>query len=158
MDEKDKGAFLEYVKHTGRIFETKRVEGTVEIFDLPNYLWINLYLYKDEFGRLVFRDGGDGKKYINTTTSAVIEFGNTMVRKNVKEIQRGRLFLEMKYYDTNGILIQKDELLDKWYKELVRWIKRRLQYVEVVSNGKVVKEYVSNSLVKFVEEGYLLLG
>ena len=74
------------------------------------------------------------------------------------ETKRGRLYLEMKYYDASGVLIQKSELLDKWYRELVSWIKKQLQCVEVSSNGKVVKEYVSKSLVKLVEEGYHLLG
>lgn len=49
----------------------------------------------------------DGKRYIDTTVSPVIEFRDTMLRENVKEIQRGRLYLEMKYYDASGVLIQK---------------------------------------------------
>ena len=158
MDEMDKKAFFEYVRYAGRIFETKRFEGTVEILDFPSHLWLKLYLFKDEFGRLEFKEILDGKRYIDTTVSPVIEFRDTMLRENVKEIQRGRLYLEMKYYDASGVLIQKSELLDKWYRELVSWIKKQLQCVEVSSNGNVVKEYVSKSLVKLVEEGYHLLG
>ena len=158
MDEMDKKAFFEYVRHTGRIFETKRFEGTVEIFDLPSHLWIKLYLFRDEFNTFQYEQILDKKEYIDATVLPVIEFRNTILREKVKEIQRGRLFLEMKYYDVSGNLVQKNELLDKWYKELVSWIKKQLQCVEVPSDGKVVKEYVSKSLVKCVEEGYHLLG
>ena len=158
MDEMDKKAFFEYVRYTGRIFEMKRFEGTVEILDFPRHSWLKLYLFRDEFGRLEFKEILNGKKYIDTTVSPVIEFRDTMLRENIKEIQRGRLFLEMKYYDESGVLIQKNESLDKWYRELVRWIKKQLQCVEVCFDGKVVKEYVSKSLVKPVEEGYHLLG
>ena len=80
MDEIDKKAFFEYVIHTGRVFETKKFEGTVEIFDLPDYLRVNLYFYKDEFGELEFKESIDGKKYINTKTSPIIEFGETILR------------------------------------------------------------------------------
>lgn len=158
MDEIDKKAFFEYVIHTGRVFETKKFEGTVEIFDLPDYLWINLYFYKDEFGELEFKESIDGKKYINTKTSPIIEFGETILRKNIKEIQRGRLFIEMKYYGIDGDLIRKNELLDRWYKELVRWLKRQLKCVTTSMGGRVVKEYVSKSLVSLVEDGYHLMG
>lgn len=158
MDENDKKAFFEYVKCTATVYVTKKLEGTTEIVGLPDELWINLYLYKNEFGKLIFNEISNGRKYINTSISPVIEFGNTLVRKNVKEIQRGRLYVEMKYYDENGQLMQKDELLDNWYRELVKWIKKQLQCVEVTYNGKVIKEYASESLVNLLEEGYLLLG
>lgn len=158
MDEIDKKAFFEYVKYTGKIFTDKKNEGTIEIFDFPGDFWLKMYLFKDEFGVLEFNETINSISYINSTVASVIEFRNTLLREKNKEIQRGRLYLEMKFYDENDILIKKNELIDKWYKELVRWIKKRLQCVEVSFNGKNVKEYVSKSLVIFVEEGYHLLG
>lgn len=158
MDKLDNEAFVEYVRCTGRIFEIKKLEGVEEIFELPDYLWLKLYLFKDEFGKLEYKEILEGKTYLDTTVSPIIEFRETILREKIKEIQRGRLFLEMKYYDTNGALIKKNEQLGMWYKELVRWIKKRLCCVEVYSNGKIVKEYVSKSLVEIVEDGYHLLG
>ncbi len=157
MDESDKKFMFEYVIKQGKAYTHIKVEGIKEIFELPNSLWINLYFYKDEFGNIKFKYIGE-KKYINSTLSPVIEFGNTIVRTNVKEIQRGRLYLEMRYYDSDGKLLLKSEKLDEWYKELIKWIKKHLKCVEVMSNGKVVKEYVSESLVEYVKDGYKLLG
>lgn len=158
MDETDEREFFEYIKHDGRIFETKKSEGTLEISEFPNYIYLKLYLSKDEFGELEFKENLDGKKYINTTVSPVIELRKTILRENIKEIQRGRLFVEMKYYNDNDEIQQKNGLVDVWYKELIRWIKRRLYCVEVILNGKVTKEYVSESLIAFVEDGFHLLG
>ena len=64
----------------------------------------------------------------------------------------------MKYYGIDGDLIRKNELLDRWYKELVRWLKRQLKCVTISMGGRVVKEYVSKSLVSLVEDGYHLMG
>lgn len=51
------------------------------------------------------------------------------MRENVKEIARGRLWLEMKYYD-NETLITKDKLINDWYIELSKWIKSNLTRIE----------------------------
>lgn len=158
MDENDEKDFFEYVRHTGRIFENQKHLGATEKFDIPEYTWMNLYLFKGECGSLIFREITDEIKYVDTTASPVIEFGETLLRENVKEIQRGRLYISMKYYNEKGDLEQKSELLDMWYKELIRWLKNRLECVKICSNGRLTKEYVSKSMVKFLKEGFHLLG
>ena len=75
------------------------------------------------------------------------------MRGNVKEIARGRLWLEMKYYD-NETLITKDKLINNWYIELSKLIKSNLTRIE----SKEQKEYVSKSLIDVVKNGYKLLG
>ncbi len=75
------------------------------------------------------------------------------MRENVKEIARGRLWLEMKYYD-NETLITKDKLINNWYIELSKLIKSNLTRIE----SKEQKEYVSKSLIDVVKNGYKLLG
>ena len=75
------------------------------------------------------------------------------MRVNVKEIARGRLWLEMKYYD-NETLITKDKLINNWYIELSKLIKSNLTRIE----SKEQKEYVSKSLIDVVKNGYKLLG
>lgn len=157
MDAKDTKEFVSYVKNDGKIFETKKHRGTIEQFEIPNYMWIKLYFCRVKIGELIYKDIND-KKYIDSFLSPVIEFRNTLIRTDIKEIQRGRLYLEMRYYGSDGEVLLKSEKLDAWYKELVKWIKKHLKCVEVISNGKVVKEYVSESLVEYVKGGFKLLG
>ena len=51
----------------------------------------------------------------------------------------------------------KNENHDKWYNELVRWIKKRLKCVETYPHGRAVKEYMSESLVEYVGSGFNLM-
>ncbi len=157
MDEGDEKEFLKIILNSGKVFQDKKKEGVEQIFSLPESIWLKLYLTKDEFGELKLLNTKDDIQYIDSMKSSVIEFRETIPRIKINEIQRGRLYLDNKYYD-DGQLVQKEENLDKWYKELVRWIKKRLKCVEIYSNGRAVKEYVSVSLAKYVEDGFNLLG
>lgn len=140
MDKNDEKEFLEYVRHEGRVFENKKKLGCTDIVSIPEYIWINLYLYKDEFGSLELKKYCDDKKYIDVTVSPVIEFGETLLRENVKEIQRGRLYVEVKYYNKSGGIERKNILLDKWYKELVKWIKENFSFM--IREIRNIGEYI----------------
>ena len=155
MDRVDENEFLKMILEDGKAFQGT---GVMQIFSPPESIWIKLYLTKSEFGELKIRKTENDIQYIDPIESSVIEFNETIPRIKIKEIQRGRLYLDNKYWDDNNQLIKKNENLDIWYKELVRWIKKRLRCVETCPYGKVVKEYVSESLVKYVEEGFHLLG
>ncbi len=162
MDKADESEFIKMILDSGGkvLKNIKRgvEKGVVQVYSLPEDIWIFLYLTKDEFGEMKPRNIENDIQYIDSYASSVIEFRETIPRIKLKQIQKGRLYLNNKYWDENEQLIQKDEMLDKWYKELVRWIKKRLKCVETYSYGRVVKEYVSESLVKYVEDGFNLLG
>jgi hypothetical protein len=69
----------------------------------------------------------------------------------------GRLWMEMRYYDDDGILLTKSPELDMWYKELVKWIKKNVPRQEVITSTGTEKIYISESIKKLVEEeGYSL--
>ncbi len=162
MDATDENEFIKMIIDSGgKVFQNKKrgaEKGSVQVYSLPEDIWINLYLAKDEFGEMNLRNIENEIQYIDSYASPVIEFGETIPRIKLKQIQRGRLYLVNKYWDENEQLIQKDEGLDKWYKELVKWIKKRLKCVETFPYDRVVKQYVSESLVKYVEDGFHLLG
>lgn len=62
------------------------------------------------------------------------------MRENVKEIARGRLWLEMKYYD-NETLITKDKLINDWYIELSKWIKSNLTRIEIKNKKNMLASH-----------------
>lgn len=157
MDKADGNEFIKMILDSGgKVFENKE-RKVVQVFSLPEDIWIHLYLTKDEFGQLNLRNIENDNQHIDPYEACVIEFGETILRVKLKQIQRGRLYLKNKYWDENEQLVQKNENLDKWYKELVRWIKKRLKCVETYPHGRVVKEYVSESLVEYVEDGFNLM-
>jgi hypothetical protein len=157
MDEHDESIFFSYIIDNGIVFFAKKNGNPEPITELPDKGsepgWFKLYLYKESFGAITYAETKGGRRFIDSINAPVIEFRRTIVRENIKEIARGRLWLEMKYYD-NETLIRKDKLIDDWYKELGKWIKSNLTSLE---NGGQ-KEYVSKSLIDAVKNGYKLLG
>ena len=153
MDEYDESIFFAHFINSSIVFWEKSNENPKIITKLPEK-WLQLYLYKECFGEIVYTELENGFKFINPIIEPVIQFRKTIVRTNVKEITRGRLWLEMKYYDDDGNLLRKSDLLDDWYKELSKWIKRNLTRIKKDKNI----EYVSKSLIDAVENGYKLLG
>ena len=124
MDEKDEHAFFEFVKQNNCFYMDDDVSGPVEIKDLQLDNWFKLYIYNKQFGNLVFLKYGNEKYMIDGICAPVIEFCHTFVRDNEQEIKRGRLWLEMKFWNDNEILMQKDSRLDDLYKQCVKWIKK----------------------------------
>lgn len=157
MDEHDESIFFSYIIGNSTIFFQNRNRNPEPITELPDKGsepgWFKLYLYKECFGAITYAETKGGRRFINAINAPVIEFRRTIVRENVKEIARGRLWLEMKYYD-NETLITKDKLINNWYIELSKWIKSNLTRIE----SKEQKEYVSKSLIDVVKNGYKLLG
>lgn len=158
MDEYDEKDFFEYVNQSGAVYFSPSNENPKVIYTLPESNWFKLYLHKESFGVLICNETKNGRKYIDSINSPVIEFRKTIIHTHSKEISRGRLWMEMKYFDSNGNLVIKKEAVNEWYKELSKWIKKNLVSVQISSKNKISKEYVSKSLVDLVEENYKLLG
>lgn len=162
MDENDESKFFDFIKESGFVLLAEQNQEPKPIIDLPNKQAENrgfkLYLYKENFGEIIYAKTAKGRKYINSINAPVIEFRRTIIRPNSKEITRGRLWLEMKYYNDDGNLIIKSESINEWYKELSRWLKKNLRYIEIQSVNRISKEYISTSLISLVEKGYKILG
>lgn len=157
MDKYDEEKFFEFVKNDAIVFFSKCAQNPKSIIELPEDEWFILYLYKEIFGDMKYKEIPGRYKYINPSDAPVIEYRSTIIRHNIKEIQRGRLWVEMRYYDDENLIL-KNGLLDDWYKELCKWIKKTLKCIEIPFGDKNKKEYVSQSLINLVENGYKLLG
>ena len=140
-------------------------EGTnlhpIQIQELPLSFtgkgWFKVYLYQKRFGELHLEELDSGRKYINPHLSPVIEFSRTVIRNNPKEISRGRLWVENKYYNDREELINKSKNLDEWYSQLSEWIKMRMSKKLIVTPQKKYNEYTTRSLKEMVENGYRIV-
>lgn len=154
MDQEDEKTFFDFVNRNGVVYFSKSTEKPIIITELPNCDWFKLYLYRDDVESIKYRKTNNGVIYIDLIESPVIEYRRTQIRSCSKEISRGRLWLEMKYYDNDDVLIMKDKMIDLWYKELSKWIKKNLNYVRINN----AMEYVSHSFDITILSGYKLLG
>jgi len=159
MDEEDEILFMEYLRGNGYVIyqdDKSGIPKLIEKFPEPfsSKGWFILYLYRSNFGEMKFRELNDGRLYLDAGIAPVIEFSRTIVRHgNVREIQFGRIWVEMKYYDENEMLVKKSEELDKGYKDIKRWINKQLGKSNVHFKSGACKECViSKSLIKLIEE------
>jgi len=111
---------------------------------------LQLYLYQPRFGDLVLRTTTNGITYVDAIKSPVVELLQTVIRHEDRRISRGRLWVEMRYWDDDGNLVEKTAELGRWYAGLARWTKRRLS--RIAETG----EYCSPSILELVEKGYRL--
>ena len=161
MDSIDEALFIDIVLRKGKMYDQLGNNTPTKIRALPDkisepggfmvYLYENNYLM-NKYGSL------DGEiNNIDIFKDPVIEFSRTIIRTSSKEISRGRLWLEMRYFDEEDKPLTKDESINNWYKELSKWIKKHLPRREIVEKNGTFKEYISQSLIELVENGYKLL-
>lgn len=155
MDDRDQERLIEKVCEQGIILYNDRHNGVKEITYLPDGNWIHLHFLKYKDAQIVQSD--DKLLDVDVLRMPVLELRQTFVRSKTKEIQRGRLYFENKYFE-NDNLIYKEEELELWYKEIIKWIKNELKCVEIMESTKITKEYVSVSLVKYIDAGFKLIG
>ena len=158
MDMKTEQQFKDFILQEGEIIVEGSNPNPISVKILPEPFsdkgWFKLYLYKKEYGELVLDSTANGRKYIDETKSPVIEFLRTVVREDEKEVSRGRLWLEMKYWDVHGRQVEKAKALNDWYTNLCKWVKNQLPKTEFLVNEEIYTEYISDSIKKSVENGY----
>lgn len=156
MDEQDENRFVEFILRNADIYFEGDLKVPVKIIELPMKFsgkgWFKVYLYRNVLGELEIEKTSNEREIINSTKSPVIEFIRTIVREDDSEIRRGRLWVEMKYYDHQNILIEKSKDINVWYNILSKWIKSNLIKIEVIINNKKKNEYVSSSLVPLFKD------
>jgi len=100
----------------------------------------------------------------STSGITMIEASLSTILQGQKEITRGRLYCVSDYYDEEGNLIKRSDLVTKKYNTLVRYVKKIAPYTEVehyVLNpryaGKklISKEYITDECLSFIQkEGF----
>jgi len=113
------------------------------------------YLYKPEYGEYFIEE--EPFVDIEPITSPVIEFIRTYINNDEKTITRGRIWIETKYYDSSGELVEKNAEFIKDYNRLVRWIKKNVPFREIIQEDYVEKEYANDEIVELVNQGYRLI-
>ncbi len=161
MDNELEEEFKKLILLDGVILFEGNNNQPIEIEDLPLGFsgkgWFKVYLYKKEFGELNLEELDSGRKYINANSSSVIEFSRTIIRNNPKEISRGRLWLENKYYNEKEELVVKDRNLEEWYNQLSEWIKSKMSKKQILTPHKIYSEYTTIAIKEMVESGYKII-
>jgi hypothetical protein len=160
MDMETEKRFLLYIKENGVLIYEGNNEKPTVIDSLPDPFsgkgWFKVYLYNN-IGSLKLKRLSTGREIIDCIESPVIEFTRTVIREDSKEISKGRLWIETKYYSDDGDLIIKDDLLEEWFKLLSKWIKKNIPKKEFFNNGKLYKEYISESILSYLKCDYKLM-
>lgn len=157
LDEQLEQRFLDFIiDHGGEIFfdQGSNIEP-VKVNEFPSSdekYWFCLYLYKKEFGDIKYKEIKN-RRYIDILRSPVIEFSRTVVREigRNKEIGRGRLYFQTKFWNSKDELIQKPTELDDWFKLLSNWIKK------AAPKDKDTGAYISMSLKELANKGFKLM-
>ena len=158
MDLHTENLFKEIILQEGEILFEGANSEPISIIVLPDEFssndWFSVYLYKKEFGELILDKLPNGKQFIDTIKSPVIEFIRTVVRDDESEVSRGRLWYEKQYYDDEGKLIHKSEHLNFWYNSLCKWIKKNLPKTELYIHSEKYNEHISSGIKELIQKGY----
>lgn len=159
MGKEDEDLFMEYLLQNKYLVYQDDTSGKPKIIDrfpepFSNKGCFTLYIYRPDFGKIKFAKNGD-KFFLDAGEAPVIEFARTTVRPERKEIQVGRIWVKMQYYDEEGRIIKKNDKLSIGYNDIKKWIKKRLKKVELQLEDVHIKGDFSESLVKLIiKEGY----
>ncbi|MDO5151300.1 MAG: hypothetical protein Q4D76_18215 [Oscillospiraceae bacterium] len=161
IDRETEERFLIYIRKNGvAIFEGNNNNPQV-VDELPVPFsgkgCFKIYLYKTNNGDLKLKKLSTGRECIDSIESPVIEFSRTIIREDTKEVTKGRLWVETKYYNDNGELVIKNGMLEEWYKDLCKWIKKNAPRIEVSNNGKNHNVYITKQVLQLLEQGYKLV-
>lgn len=161
IDKETESLFFQFIKENGEALFEGSNEKPIILNELPlpfsGKCWFKIYLYNKNYGDLIYNTTSSGRVYIESLDSPVIEYLRTIIKDNSKEISKGRLWFENKYYNKHDKLINKDIRLEEWYKILCTWIKQNLIKIDVINNGKTTKEYVSKPILQLLENGYRIV-
>ncbi|MFD0048010.1 hypothetical protein ACFVHQ_01495 [Actinomycetes bacterium NPDC127524] len=157
MDEPTESCFIDFILDNAKILaevETASANSIIYIEDKDFFedknQCVQFWIYKEELGELDIRET-ENRKYVAASKSPVIEFSRTLIRMRDKEIIRGRIWVELKYWDETGELVHKSEKLNTLYKALTKWIKKNVSHREINREANLYKEYISDSLVEYIE-------
>lgn len=152
--------FVDYILSLGGNFVTQRDFQIFydNDFDKIKNEYGNIFtnIHNESFGDIIYQNSinykGENFRTFNTIFSPVIEFDNSRIFLEDKMVSRGRIYVEMSYYENNE-KVKKSQELDDFYKKLVKWIKKNIPYQEVSLNGYTSKEYITDDIVELIKAG-----
>lgn len=117
----------------------------------------SIYLYKQDYGDICMNPYH--KVHIDPLKTPIIQYRKTIIKEEQRKVLMGRLWIETKYYNEDGELINKGESVLKDYQMLVRWVKKNVPYQEIKKMNHYlkeyyIKEYINDELRKLQERGY----
>lgn len=117
-----------------------------------------IYFYLEEVGQLIVKEDG----YIDDLRSQLIESGFSYINEKRKEISKSRLWVSTGFWNNNHEFVQRDEVLDKKYSSLMRYVKKLAPYTEVEVKARnpmyegrksLRKEYITPYLLETIKSG-----
>jgi len=162
IDNATEDNFYNYLISQGFNFYIENNNNVEEINKFPQPFttdfWYSINLYKKGFGDLIIKETKNNIKYIDKLLSPIIEYSRSVILENNKTISKGRLWVELRYYDNKNILKSKSKDLDDCFKILSKWIKNNLKQYEVNSNSNIYNLYITESMKDFIENnGYKIV-
>ena len=113
-----------------------------------------VYFFKLGIGDIKLCEEKNGNKYIDSAKSSVIEFLRTSILEEDKAVSRGRLWVDLKYYNEKDELKEKPKELNAWFIKLSNWIRKNVPKVGIDSCGKTYYEHISSSMIELINNGY----
>jgi hypothetical protein len=129
-----------------------------ERFDEVTFLHYGMYFHLQEVGQLIVKENG----YINTSSSPLIESSFSYINEKKKEVSSARLWVSNGFWSNEDGFIHREEVLDRKYSSLVRYVKKLAPYTEVevkaqnpMYDGRkfIEKIYITPFLLKKVNSG-----
>lgn len=105
-------------------------KGDIKIYDSIENIEFKqngMYFYLEEAGELVFYKD----RYLDKNKSPLVEAGFSWIYESQKEISRARLWVSTGYWNENKEFIHRNQLLDKKFSSLVRYVKKLAPYTEI---------------------------
>lgn len=172
MDDTSEREFIRFVTNNGgelwcggwnknRIWDNPyQVEVSDAIDKLNEYQ--KLWIYKKDFGNSQFHvEPGLGQS-ISGFAEPMIELCKTHVSPEEKTISRGRIWVQLSYWNNENQLVYKPESVKKFYQSLSRWIRKNLVKIETgiyERTGYIYMELVSIEIYRLIEQkGYHIKG
>lgn len=144
MDESTQMRFLEYVKSNHFVLLSCKGE---KIEDSNDYYVI--YLYKNEFGNLLFKNQN---QLLDILNSPIIELIKTRIKGH--KVLCGRLWVSDSFYKHNTDKMESCKNYIDAYKLLSKWIKTNVPYQEVMMGGYIIKTYADDLFVDIENRGF----
>lgn len=135
MDKKDEKNFLDYVLEIGKIYSKEQKFKAGQIYEVSDefieYNWFKVYFSTKDEVNISYIELPNDRNYIDGITQPIVEYCRTGINEPDKSVIRGRLWVEMKYYDDEDKLRSKSNELDKLYRDLCKWIRRNLKKLQL---------------------------
>ncbi|MBD5489915.1 MAG: hypothetical protein HDR13_14180 [Lachnospiraceae bacterium] len=112
----------------------------------------DIYLYKQDYGNIIMSQNNNVN--IDSLKSPIIQYKKTIIKEEQQTVLRGRLWIQTKYYNEKGEVINKGESVLKDYQMLVRWIKTNVPYQQIKKKDHYIKEYINDELKELQERGF----